>query len=98
MVTFCVGKDSCRSQAMNEGSKSILVLATLQSLFVATTERLSPVNSRAMQCCISISSCPCAIKSAKSHEKMYQALQCKVKHTQESGDEASPLVILPAVS
>ena len=31
---FCVGEDSCSSQASKEGSESILLVTTLRSLFV----------------------------------------------------------------
>ena len=33
-LNFCVGEDSCSSQTTKEGSESILLLATLRSLFV----------------------------------------------------------------
>ena len=38
-VNFCVGKDHCNSQTTKEGSKSVLLVATLWSLSVPQTER-----------------------------------------------------------
>ena len=38
-VNFCMGKDSYSSQTTKEDSESILLAATLRSLFVPQTER-----------------------------------------------------------
>ena len=38
-VKFCVGEDSCNSQTMTKGSESMLLVATLRSIFVPQTKR-----------------------------------------------------------
>ena len=45
-MNFCVGEDSYSSQAMTEGSESILLVATLRSPFVPQTKRCNNDTSR----------------------------------------------------
>ena len=70
-MNFCVGEDSCISQTTQEGSSYSLepVCATDQALKQCHQQQVEKCNR------LSNGPCPRAIKSVKSREKMYQALQ-----------------------
>ena len=78
-MNFCVGKDSYSSQAMTEGSESILLVATLRSPFVPQTKRC---NQQKVEKCNRLSSGPysrtiksnhvrkCTRLSSNMHERL----------------------------
>ena len=47
-MNFRVDEDSCSSQITNEGSESILVVATIQSPFVPQTECCNAVTRKSV--------------------------------------------------
>ena len=85
-----MGEDSCSSQITKEDSESILLVATLQSPFVYTTDQvLKQCHEQKVEKCNRLSSGPAHVqfKYVKSREKMYQALKCETRR--EPLDEAT---------